>query len=336
MFNFFILNLVSFFIFLLLLIFHEKISYKIKLIDYPDGNRKKHKKPTPVSGGLIIFLSSIPLIIYYFDIYFQLDRYLVTFLLIYSIFFFIGLFDDIYDMRPMVKLNLSIILILFLLLFNSELTVNYLRFDINNLTFFIGHNTSIFFLIFCFLLLQNSLNMTDGINGLFIIIVLNILFTISFYQNTTILPFTYSLIFFLIILLLFNMKSKLFLGDSGVFIFSLIIFVLILDTYKSNPNFKCDQIFLMLMIPGVDMFRLFIYRLIKGESPFLPSLNHFHHKLSAKFGFKSGLLIYSAIVFIPNYLSIKILDAYILILISIIIYSFLIIICKNAKFTQIT
>ena len=90
------------------------------------------------------------------------------------------------------------------------------------------------------------------------------------------------------------------------------------------------------MIPGVDMFRLFIYRLIKGESPFLPSLNHFHHKLSAKFGFKSGLLIYSAIVFIPNYLSIKILDAYILILISIIIYSFLIIICKNAKFTQIT
>ena len=53
----FILNLVSFFIFLLLLIFHEKISYKIKLIDYPDGNRKKHKKPTPVSGGLIIFLA---------------------------------------------------------------------------------------------------------------------------------------------------------------------------------------------------------------------------------------------------------------------------------------
>lgn len=331
--SFIIFNLLSFLIFLSLLIFHEKISYKIKLIDYPDNNRKKHKKPTPVSGGLIVFFSSIPLIIYYFNIYFQLDKYLVIFLVVYSTFFFTGLYDDVYDIKPMVKLNTSIILILFLLLFNSELTINYLRFDINNLTFFIGHNTSIFFLIFCFLLLQNSLNMTDGINGLFIIIVINILFTISSYQNTIILPFIYSLIFFLIILFVLNMKSKLFLGDSGVFIFSLIIFVLTLDTYKSNPNFKCDQIFLMLMIPGVDMLRLFIFRIIKGDSPFLPSLNHFHHKLSAKFGFKSGLLIYSAIVFIPNYLSTKFFEAYILVLISIILYLFLMIICKNAKYT---
>ena len=65
--SFIILNLLSFLIFLSLLIFHEKISHKIKLIDYPDNNRKKHKKPTPVSGGLIVFFSSIPLIIYYFN-----------------------------------------------------------------------------------------------------------------------------------------------------------------------------------------------------------------------------------------------------------------------------
>ena len=69
----------------------KKISYKIKLIDYQDLYRKKHKKPTPVSGGSIIFLSSISSLFFILNIVNLIDIWL-HFLLIYTIFFFIGLF----------------------------------------------------------------------------------------------------------------------------------------------------------------------------------------------------------------------------------------------------
>ena len=53
------------------------------------------------------------------------------------------------------------------------------------------------------------------------------------------------------------------MGDSGVFLLSSIFSLLLIKAYKSDlSNIKSiEEIFILLMIPGLDMFRLFIERI---------------------------------------------------------------------------
>lgn len=324
----FLIYSISLILMFFLILNHQKISFKLNLIDYPEKLRKKHKYPTPVSGGLILFFSLLLPIYYFFNLFFESDKFLISFILFYSLIFIIGLYDDIYNIRPITKLTLSSLIVFFFLTLNEDLATNYLRFNFLNLNFVISDSTSILFLSFCFILLQNSLNMADGINGLFIGISVAILITLSFYQHVSLLPFFILLILMLIILMLLNLNSKLFMGDGGVFLITVILFIIILKTYQINYDFKCDNIFLLLMIPGIDMFRMFLERILKNLNPFAPSLNHFHHKLTEKFGAKRALFIYLSLVLIPNLIYFKVNQSEYLILITFLIYLSLLKICN--------
>ena len=44
-------------------------------------------------------------------------------------------------------------------------------------------------------------------------------------------------------------------------------------------------------LPGLDMFRLFIIRLVSGKHPFKPDTNHIHHLLCAYFSKASTFFI---------------------------------------------
>jgi len=75
-----------------------------------------------------------------------------------------------------------------------------------------------------------------------------------------------------------NIKNNSFLGDGGCYLLSFLISIFIIDFYN-NALIKADQIFLLMMIPGIDMFRLFIVRIFKKKNPFSGDNNHFHHRL---------------------------------------------------------
>ena len=231
-------------IFMFFLIFNQKkISLKLNLIDYPENIRKKHKYPTPVSGGLILFFSLLLPIFYFFNLFFESDKFLISFVLFYILVFIIGLYDDIYDVKPITKLMLSGFIAIFFLTLNQDLVTNTLRFNFLNLSFVISDSASLIFLGLCFVLLQNSLNMADGLNGLFIGISIALLIILSFYQNVSFLSFLILLILMLLILLFLNLNSKLFMGDGGVFLITVILFVIILKTYRL---YKLLKIFLKL------------------------------------------------------------------------------------------
>ena len=74
------------------------------------------------------------------------------------------------------------------------------------------------------------------------------------------------------------------MGDLGVFLTLLFSFQLI-NSYHSPQNSinSVEEIFILLMLPGIDMFRLFIERLINKQNPFKPDRNHFHHLLQKNF-----------------------------------------------------
>ena len=57
-----------------------------------------------------------------------------------------------------------------------------------------------------------------------------------------------------------------------------------------------DEIFLIMSVPGLDMFRLFLMRLINGKHPFKPDNFHLHHLMGKIFNkFQTFILTFSFI-----------------------------------------
>ena len=54
---------------------------------------------------------------------------------------------------------------------------------------------------------------------------------------------------------------------------------ILIKDYNLNQNLYCDEIFLIMMLPGLDMLRVYIGRLLKKKDPFLSDKSHLHHIL---------------------------------------------------------
>tara|TARA_B110000093_G_C12799328_1_gene338072 strand:- start:400 stop:813 length:414 start_codon:yes stop_codon:yes gene_type:complete len=95
-----------------------------------------------------------------------------------------------------------------------------------------------------------------------------------------------------------NYKSKIFLGDNGVYVFSFILSLLIIRTYQSaDTNFLVEEIFVILFLPSIDMVRLFFTRLIKNKNPLKADRMHLHHILLKKYGLiKANILLVAPLI----------------------------------------
>ena len=70
---------------------------------------------------------------------------------------------------------------------------------------------------------------------------------------------------------------------SNLIVSFLISYIFIKSNNFQNFKFYADEIFVIMAIPGLDMFRLFISRLISGKHPFKPHTNHIHHLIAEYF-----------------------------------------------------
>lgn len=297
----------------------------LKIIDYPDNKRKIHAKPTSLFGGTAIFFSFLIYILFLkFNFNFNDNITTYVYIIFMSLTFVLGFIDDKYDVPPKKKIIiLTVILFAYLTLKNNfeihKLEFTSFRYQINI------EWASAFFLTFSSLLFINALNMTDGENGLCSLIQIIILLILAYYNQYSLSNYHgYTYIFLLILFFIFNIRGKVFLGDSGVYLGSFIIINNIFYTYNRVATFKVEQIFILLMIPGIDMFRVFLLRIINKKNPFLGDRIHLHHLLSNKFKNNFVLLIYASLILIPNLISI-IYPAYTfaMIILTIIIYSWI-------------
>lgn len=306
--------------FLITTIFHiillnnsVKIANYLNLNDNPDYIRKFQKKPIPLIGGAIICLA---LVINLFflktsEIYFSEN----TFIYFMPLITIIGLIDDKYDLSASLKFFFTIIFFILFFYFNKDLIISELRFSSFSYVLNINPFLSIPFTILCCLLLTNSINMIDGKNGLCSSIQIVILFFLAFYiirQNhldnneinfkneNLVLIFLYTL--FLIIFLFYNIKGSIFLGDAGTYLGSFVIIYLVLDIYSSySLLLNSEQIFFLLILPGIDMFRVFIVRLLNKKNPFKADTQHLHNLIAKKIkSHKKITIIISFSLFIPN------------------------------------
>ena len=268
---------------ILILFLFKHISNQFKIEDKADGVRKFQKNPVSLLGGTLILLNILVIISldYFlkkniiFNNFFETNRELFAFITGTITFYLIGLFDDKYRLSANYKLLISAFFILLFILIDDSLEITSLKFS------FLDHiielkSFSIFFTLLCFLLFINALNMFDGINcqvGFYSVFI----FSIFYFRN--VLPeISLTLIISLLFFLILNFKGKVFLGESGVLILAFIIsYIFIKSSNTQNNLFFADEIFMIMALPGIDMFRLFIIRIYNGKHPFTSDMSHVHH-----------------------------------------------------------
>ena len=129
----------------------------------------------------------------------------------------------------------------------------------------------------------------------------------------------------LFILLFLNLNNFFFMGDSGVYLITTILGISIMSAYNSKvSNIKSiEEIFLLFCIPGIDMFRLFIIRILNKKNPFKGDKNHFHHLLKNRISGSWSIVVYFLLILLGLFLKYIILNIGACILILLTIYFYL-------------
>jgi len=309
--------------------YYIRLTNFLNLYDIPDFKRKIHYKKVSLAGGLLIYFFFY--LILFFDIFylnkintnllFINNRELVTFAIFSTLYFLIGIYDDKFNLVADKKLFLYFFITCIFLTTNESLLIQNINFSFIDRNIILG-KFSYFFTAFAILLFINSLNMFDGINlqsGLYIVFFLIILF----------FKFNYSIIFLLLIItLLFflhlNNTSKIFMGESGISFLGFLLSYFSIFSYNNKIINYADEVFLIMCIPGFDLLRLSITRLIYGKHPFSADKNHIHHKLLKKYNQKMTILIIMIIVVFPYLLFLFFNNLLLSIFFSFFLYTFII------------
>ena len=242
--------------------------------------------------------------------------------------FILGAIDDKIDVNPWLRLFVISALILLLITIENKFQITFINF--NNTIYKINFPIDIFFTCLSFLLLINAMNFTDGINCLAGIIFLFFFTYLGFrlgIKLELIIIISISIIFFLIL----NWKNISHMGDGGVYLLAFLYSQLLINSYKENyQNFLADEIFLILYLPGFDLFRIFIDRLFKKKNPFKGDQAHLHHLLNKKIGLPKTLIVYMVCLVTPLALyNFFLINNFICLFMCIIIYSLLFSYAKN-------
>jgi UDP-N-acetylmuramyl pentapeptide phosphotransferase/UDP-N-acetylglucosamine-1-phosphate transferase len=319
---------------LLFIIFYKSITNKINLFDHPNLKRKIHKTKIFLGGGILFEINIIVLIILLSynnflekDYFYSLKSY-ISFFIIPLFLFIIGYFDDKKNLSANIKLILVSLIIYCAVTIDSDLLITEIKFNTLEKVFYLS-NFSTVFSVLCFLLFINAFNMFDGINlqaGVYSFLI----FFIFLINN--VLPILS--IFFLITLsfyIILNYLNKIFLGETGCILISYYISYFFIKSYNIEKAFFADQIILYLLFPGLDLFRLFFYRIINKKNPFAADANHLHHYLLKKYEPVKVFIIIFLAYALPIIVSNLMNNFYLGIIFTIINYSVLLKIYGNKK-----
>lgn len=286
-----IISILSFLISIIIGKFLYKSKLPISLIDKPEP-RKIHTTPTPLVGGIAIIFSLL-IVTILFNLY---NDSAVQIYIIFSLyFFFVGLFDDLFQWDYKRKFLLQIVgTIAFSITIAQNIeTLYFSSISSSNLVI----NYILIFLWILFII--NAFNFFDGVN--FLAGSLAIVFFSSFilYFRSAGDIFAVSILLILIFsvlgFLIYNRApAKMFLGDAGsMFLgFTMAAFPLIFST--SNTQVYLTYFVVVVFILISDTIFVLITRFIRNKNPFRPDKTHLHHQLlNLKFRNRYVVLIIS-------------------------------------------
>ncbi len=257
-----------------------------KLFDEPD-ERKVHKNVIPTLGGLGIFAGFI--IATLMGVPSAISSELQYFAAATTVIFFLGIKDDILVLSASKKFIGQLIA--------AGIIIKFGGIQISNFHGFLGiyeipHITGIIISLFTIIVITNSFNLIDGVDGLAgsLGLLTTLVFgTYFFYAG----QLTYAVMAFalagsIIGFLIYNFSpAKIFMGDTGSLLLGLVNSILVIkfintagNTASNFPIESAPAIgFSILMIPLFDTLRVFGLRIMQRRSPFSPDRTHVHHFL---------------------------------------------------------
>ncbi len=261
------LNYIIIFLFGLFFVFlSKKIAIKFDIVDRPNSSIKTHTKITPYLGGLGIILT------FYIgigieELQFEAKNFIELFA-IFSI-FLLGLFDD--------KLNLSVLMRLLV-----QLTIAIILISVGDILVL----TNNFYFDFIFTLIgimfminaMNILDILDGLSsGITIIILLNFILILSYYDINTYITFSIIYIISLLSFLVYNFNpASIFMGDAGSTVLGLFLAIIFINTYNSSEELSHNLASIIaLSVPIFEVIYVSILRVKKGKNPMHGSKDHF-------------------------------------------------------------
>ena len=294
------MNIVNYFIFALIIfffIFINQITKYIDYYDYPNNARKIHRGPVSKLGGFIIFFICLNFFLFesFNDKWSDKFTLLSIFTLIYI--FSLNLLDDYKNISPSFRLISTAIILFFLFTINDDLSIDKLYFSSFNKYVNLNQG-SIFFSILCVLLLSNAINLIDGYNGI-LVSHLIIWYLLILNQNIFENPFYIIILLILLFLLFINLKNISFVGNSGSACIGFFVSILIINSYHEETIKSVENIFLIFLIPGIDMLRLFVARIASKKNPFDADKEHLHHYIMNNFKHNHVLIVYICLSFFP-------------------------------------
>jgi len=297
------------------------LAIKLKILDIP-SERKIHKKPTPLLGGIPIFLSFN--LVVFLGVTFQVIVLKETmlahwreFVLCQVLVLAIGIYDDIKKLQPRTKFLFQILAGELVII--SGFFILAVKNPFSGKTIELGY-WSIPVTILWVVGITNALNLVDGLDGLaagIALISAAAVFGIALLNQTIVIAIIASVFIGSILgFLRYNFPpAKIFLGDSGSLFLGFLLSVLsVQGSFKGAIVVTVLAPILALGLPIMDTFLSMIRRFLasiklvqvpekNGEvkvqffrklALFQADKNHIHHRLIG-FGFsqkKSVLILY--------------------------------------------
>ena len=266
--------------FLIVLFNQVCIKYNFFLDKIQNSNHKQFivkKKLVPITGGLYLILGYLINSAYIFN-FFEFYFFLIIFLLGYSS-------DIIKEFLPIIRLLIQGIICFFFLVY-FKINITDVRIDSFNII--LDHSlVSYLFTLFCILVLMNGSNFIDGVNllsiGYFLLVLISIILISDNYNLSSNLVLVKNLLIILTFLFLMNLFNQIFLGDSGIYLLSFIIGIILIKFHNDNELVSPYYIISLLWYPCFENLFSIIRKKKKKVNPQTADNLHIHHLLYKKF-----------------------------------------------------
>lgn len=310
-----------------------KIALDKNLCDQPNA-RRAHKVPTPSLGGVAMFGSILFALVLWTPraAFGQLQYIFCSFIII----FLIGAKDDIAPVAVSKKIGAQLIATLILVL-QSDIRLTSLHGLFGSYAP-LPYWLSVLLSAFTVIVIMNAFNLIDGINGLAGSLVALIAGTLGCWfllvDEMAYAVLAFSTVGATLSFLRYNLTpARIFMGDTGSLILGMICAILSIQFIELNTNISSASGYLfhnvpvvaigIMIIPLYDTLRVFVTRLLRGQSPLKADRRHIHHLL-IDFGFShtqaTGLLTLINMLFMMLVFSLDaFLDIHLLLLLIIIL-----------------
>lgn len=271
----------------------RRLAFKIGAVDIPKDNRRVHKEPMPLIGGLAIFIGVIITML----IFMPIDKTSISIMLGAVVMIIGGIIDDIKELRPRNKMLFQIVAAIILILGDVKIDFITNPFAKNSGLLYLNY-LSIPITLFWVVGITNTLNFIDGLDGLSagvaMISSLSLMIVAGRFGYTSVIILGAVVAGSCLGFLPFNFNpAKIFMGDTGaLFLGFMLAAISIEGVMKSVAAIAVIAPIIILGVPIFDTTFAIVRRLLNGQSISTGDKGHLHHRLLNKgYSQKESVLI---------------------------------------------